>query len=455
MILLVLVRFPWWYGLYPQDLLSVMADHWGRLLSEGFIPYLDIRSDLGPLSALVYYLVDLVPTDSLRVQRITALALLGYQAIAFNSMVAAFRMHKELSNFAAFAYVVLGWVVLHGAYLSPTLIGLSFLMPALGRLSSVLAGKQSEDTYFSIGFFFALAMLAELRISILLLCLLWVLLAFSDANGKKIGILLIGNLFPFLMLFVLASFFDANAYMWKYLWGSLLDFNLKEKLSYFPDWKALLPPAFVMLVALLFNQGIRGLSVNQQKFKNLFLSWFLFCLIGLLLFNDALSDGYYLVLLPAGSFYLAHFWLLVKSKTLLMPVNIVLVLQVLLINGRPLGAFLPFSQNPWEILVSEPNTPMDEFLEGEEAPVWIVGAKESQAKGSIFPGLYLESSIREEEFQNRKSHSGLLRINQAFQRQAPLILLDSTGVVEELFEHLPDLQKRYKKEGDFLYRRMD
>lgn len=453
--MLVLVRFPWWYGLYPRDPLSIMAVHWGRLLSDGFIPYLDIRSDLGPLSALVYYLVDLVPADSLMVQRITALSLLGYQAIGFNVMVAEFRMHKELSNYAAFAYVVLGMVVMHGAYLSPTLIALSFLMPALARLGAVLAGKQSEDTYFSIGFFFALGMLTELRISILLLCLLWVLLAFSDANGKKIGILLIGSLFPFLMLFVVASFFDANPYMWKYLMGSLLEFNLKEKLGYFQSWKALAPSAAVLLIALLFNQGIRGLSVNQQKFKNLFLSWVFSCLIGLLVFNDTLSDGFYLVLLPAGSYYLAHFWLLAKRKILLVPINIVLLVQVLLINGRPLGSFLPLSQNPWDIFLSVPAPSPAAFPEVGTNPVWILGADKSFSPGSLFPGLYLQASIMENEFENRKSHSGLLRIEQAFQKQAPLILVDSAGISKELFGHLPHVGSRYQKEGEFLYRRID
>ncbi len=450
-----MIRFPWWYGLYPADLFSAAAVHLGRLLKEGFIPYLDIRSDLAPISALVYYLIDLVPADTMIAQRWAAMLLLGYQAVTFNGIVAKFRMHKELSNYVAFAYVTLGLAVLHGAYLSPTLIALSFLIPALGRLAAVIAGKQSEDTYFSIGFFFALAMLAELRISILLLCLVWVLLAFSDANGKKIGILLIGSLFPFLMLYVGASFMDANPYMWRYLLESLLDLNLKEKLNVLMSWRALLAPSLVLFIAIVFHQGIRGLSLNQQKFKNLFLSWGFFCLIGLLLFNDTLSDGLYLFLLPAGAYFLSQFWLLVKSKWWLLPVNVLLILQVLFINGRPLGELLPLSENPWDVFISEPGGSRNPFPEAGSAPVWIIGGNQNDTSPHVFQGLYIQSSIKEKEFQDSRSHSGLIRVSQAFEKQAPLFIVDSMGIAVEIFERLPELKKRYHKQDSLVYRRID
>jgi hypothetical protein len=454
-IILAVLRFAWWYGLYPPGSLALHADYWGRLVMEGFIPYLDIRGDLGPISILVYSFIKWIPVDSILAQRVLAMVLLSYQAIAFNAIVAKFRMHKELSNFPAFAYIILGITALHGASLSPTMIALSLLMPAMSKLAAVLAGKQNEDSFFSIGFFFSLAMLAELRISILLLCLIWVLLAFSDANGKKIGILLIGCLFPFLLVFVLGSFLESNTYMWRYLFNALLELQISSKLDELITWIPLFPLAFVMLIVLLFHQGVRGLSVNQQKFKNLYLSWIFFSICGLLVFNDTLGDGLYLIILPAGAYFLGHFWLLAKSKWWRIPIGLVLFLQVLWMNGRPIGALLPLSQNPWDSIhpSAVENSP---FLVDEgTSPVWVIGGNQKKTTVNYFPGLYLQGAIQDREFKNIRTYSGLLRVSQAFEKQAPVVIIDSMGVMEEVFVHLPQFQNHYVHEDSLVYRKIN
>jgi hypothetical protein len=199
-LLLLLFRAAWLWQLHPLSLPDLYHMLIGEKLGEGFMLYAELKDNMPPLSALVYYLIDLGFGRSPLAYQILSLILLFFQAIIFNGLLADNRAFKELSNLSALAYILLGCSIFGFSTLSPALIALTFALGATQKLFYVIQHKAGRDALFSLGFLLSLSMLSDQHALILLLIFSLCIVFYSDVNTSQFFLFLIGFLFPLVLV---------------------------------------------------------------------------------------------------------------------------------------------------------------------------------------------------------------------------------------------------------------
>jgi len=459
--LLFALRIPVFFGYQAPAFFDLDAAYLGKLLDAGFLPYLDIRTEVGPISLLVYWAIAKLPFSVALSQQILATLLLAFQALIINRSIANYRMHKELTNYGALAYVLFALLLLGATALSPALIALSFLVLAIANLSELLIQKRGQDAFFATGFWLGLAILSEVSTVFYLLFFIWMAAAFSDANAKKLAILVIGAAFPVLLAVVTGLLMGLMPYMMHYWLVSLVDFSIFQELQVPELAMVLLPPAILMTYAWGFGQGIRGLNLNQQRYRNLFFSWLTLSVVFLFLWSRPIQNGMLIYLLPAASYYFAHYFLLGKIKWLKALVMLLIFLQIILVqilaipevSTRDFGRLIDVNFTEKSGLFAL--QPGHYAQQAGGKPVWIQSGAPQAYGYATSPGLFINDRIKEDELTSFDTYKGVERIFQAFEKQPPYLLIVEEAWMDRLRQRLPVIAERYQELEPGIYKEKD
>jgi hypothetical protein len=423
----------------------------GYKITEGFLPYLHIRDNIAPLSALVYYLLSFLGDYTLIAHYITSMVLLFIQAITVNQIIASHRANRELSNLPAYTYILFACLVPDFASLSPIVISLTFLVIAIAKLSEVLTQKQSEDAYYSIGFHLGLAILADAVALIYISAIMWVLLAYTDSNAKRISLFLIGTLFPLVILGMALYWLESLSFAIEYLSVDLFNLNILNNIQSWTNFYWLFPPAVFTGYAILFGFTIRGYNLTQQRIRNLFFSWLIFTLLALFFLKDPWEDAHFMLLLPACAYYFGSYLLSAKMRWLASIFSLLLILQGVSVNMGILITKIPAESLS---ILKNPNvdvTTLVQGLSGDQGPQktaggivgWQVAAPYPSYFGGNLESVYLHPQITLNELKQVNDYRGVDRIHQAFSLQLPTRIEDPAGILEPVWKRLPGIRAKY------------
>ena len=130
----------------------------GERLSEGYLLYVDVIDDTGPLSAGVFTGLHLLfgrsPIAYILLGKIIVLVQIYY----WNSTLIKYRVFDENTYLPAIVMAALFHFSFDLMYLSPTLLGSTFLLLAFGQLfSHTVLQKESSESTLLIGIYGGLA----------------------------------------------------------------------------------------------------------------------------------------------------------------------------------------------------------------------------------------------------------------------------------------------------------
>ena len=223
-VLLLLFRITAWMQHLP--LLKAELD-WqvlGERLSHGWLLYRNVWDDLPPLSAGFYALSDLVFGRSVAAYRIFSLLLVAMQAMQFQYLTKK-PLFSENTLLPAFLYLLGTNLFLDFFTVSPPLLALGFLLPALGRSLNHIENPQPDESLFAIGFLTGLAAQFYLPAALFLLCILFGLTVVGSMNLRKIFLVVFGFLFVFGLVFI---FFFFNKAQEDFLYCYFSDFTFSS-----------------------------------------------------------------------------------------------------------------------------------------------------------------------------------------------------------------------------------
>ena len=415
----------------------------GERLSEGYLLYVDVIDDTGPLSAGVFTGLHLLfgrsPIAYILLGKIIVLVQIYY----WNSTLIKYRVFDENTYLPAIVMAALFHFSFDLMYLSPTLLGSTFLLLAFGQLfSHTVLQKESSESTLLIGIYGGLATGFHWNFVCFLPFLILTGLAISSFTVRQLFLSIMGFLLPILLILVFYFWKDGLEHALQ-VWPMVFSY---PNYGYQPSLSWLAPGAFPILLALIgfaISSFFRGATINQQKQRQLIIIWLLFS-AGLFFLVKNNASYQLVVFLPAMTYFISQFFLLFNWTLLVKPAffGLVLVLPLWTLNYWTTRTAVDTSYFVASI---------DEITLPKKTGVMVLEKDPSPYLYKTLDGPFLNYNMSMRYLKKEKTLQQKAQVFQMVRRQKPQQVLDQDGLFKDLLDELPALKEFYIETSPGVY----
>ncbi len=195
-----------------------------------------------------------------------ALILVVFQAVYLNVIITQQRMASEISLFPGVFYILIASCIPDFLYLSPPLIGASFIIIATNELLKTYKQYSCADNIFNVGFWVGVASLFYFSYIIFIL-VGWVGLNILRAFKIKERLALLLGLFaPYFLVYTYYFWYDRTAYFWATQFGDATAFW--DLVAQEPIWvyiKLGIFLVFILIALFSFRSYMYRKNIRVQK----------------------------------------------------------------------------------------------------------------------------------------------------------------------------------------------
>ncbi|MHA6248540.1 hypothetical protein ACXYMU_11425 [Pontibacter sp. CAU 1760] len=410
----------------------------GERLADGYRMYRDVYDNTAPLSALVFWLVDVVAGRSFLAYRLVAMALLLLQALLLNATLNKHNVYATKDYLPALLYLVLGSLSFEFNMLTPLLIGNTFLILSLPYIITLSREGLDNNRLFVGGFMLGLAALSFLPLALFLLVGMFAVVFFASSTFRSTLLMFCGFLFPYAVLITYYLYTNSTE---EFLEMQLLrPWHLKVAFLRPPAdvAKLMAIPAVVLLLSLLSVASLPQRLVFQVKFQQLMWVW-LFTSMLVIFTRDEISVATFILVLPPVAYFSEFFfvsarkpWLL--TLTFVLVFTSVLVLRYRLVLG--INRFLLLDESP--LLLEAQQLPV------QGATVLVMGEDVSYYTQNKPVTPYLNWELAQRHFGRLDEYQAVFELYKNFQHEPPAYIIDQHNLMPELRYKVPAVFEAYR-----------
>jgi hypothetical protein len=411
----------------------------GERMGDGFAMYHQIYDNTAPLSALLYWIIDIVAGRSVIVYRATAIALIFIQGLAFNNILNRHNVFATKNYLPAFLYLLLGSITFEFGMLTPLLFGHTFAILALPYFLAFSREGIENNRLFVGGFILGLAALCYLPLALYLLVAMFMIVLFASNTFRSTLLMLCGFAFPYA---VLITYYFYTGSIEEFLQMHLLrpwQFNMEFTLPPADLARLMALPLVILAISLATTLSLPQRLVFQVKFQQVMWVWLLISLL-LTISRDEISASTFIVLLPPIAYFGQFLFTSNFKKWIFHLMFIVLLGGTILIRYRqPLGISEALQVSNTPVLNDEANIP----VELQQKRILVLGDNIRIYKDAIPATPYLNWSLAQQHFGNLDKYEVIYSLNQNLNTEMPDYIIDEAGLMKELRYKLPVTFGRY------------
>jgi len=418
----------------------------GEKIHEGNALYVGLVDSVAPAAGWFDGLMDLLFGRSLLPRRILALLIVFLQASYLGIVFANKKAFVENTYIPSLVFAILFCFSFDTLSLTPELIGSGFLLPALSNLfKEIEFREQRNESIFNIGLYISLASLFSFSYIVFLPGVLVSLTIFTRSTPRKYMLLIFGFLLPHLCL--VSSYFLMNKgdALWKYFYLpnlSLHSIHLISKVSLL--YLGALPLYFLAISFVMMTREARLSKYQTQLVQTMFF-WLVFAFAQALYSKD-LRPQNFVTMIPAVSFFITHFLLLIRRRKFAE-----MHLWILLAGTVFIGYSARY--NYWEsirydrLLVPEQTSP------DEHKSMLALDDDWSIYRYHPLASPFLNWDLAEEIFLHPEYYDNILQVFEGLDADPPEVIRDRNDLLKPFLNRIPELKKRYYKNGIYYYQR--
>jgi len=452
-VLLMLVRIP---ILLSDNYLTLPELNWmlvGENMAEGDRLYTQLWDNIGPLAALVYYLIEIVFSRSQDAYVILASLLTTYQCLIFNDFLLAKKAYHENTYVPALLYGLLSCFSFDFYTLSPVLLSLTWVLLALRNIFYRIESQSRDVRILSTGIFVGLAALCYLPSIVYLASSLLAYLFFANLSLRRVLLLLYGVALPFLVAFTFFYLFEASE---EFTQQYLLAFRNLPRTPYVSWWDLLIISAVALgfLVASVYQIGQYRRYTNQQSKLQRIMGLKLVAALATLLLARQLAPHHLLFFVPPAAFFITHFLLIIR-RTLIAELVTAGLALLLVLNGYALmyNFFSLREVTHIENLLVKP-TEYDELVAGKK--VLMLGQNLNVYRNTRLATPYLNWQLAARQLAGLNDFANVASVYDSFRDDMPDLIIDEVQLMPQIFERIPRIEASYRKlPGQPVYQRIE
>ncbi|MDX5436448.1 MAG: hypothetical protein LPK03_04600, partial [Pontibacter sp.] len=320
----------------------------GERLADGYSMYRDIYDNTAPLSALVFWLLDVAAGRSFLAYRLTAMGLLLLQALLLNNILNRHNVYASKNYLPALLYLVLGSLSFEYNMLTPLLIGNTFLILSLPYIITLSREGFDNSRLFVGGFMLGLAAMCFLPLGVFLLVGIFAVIFFASNTFRSTMLMLCGFAFPYAVLL--------TYYLYTNTGQEFLELHLLRPWQLQVAFlrppadvaKLMAIPAVILLLSLLSAASLPQRLVFQVKFQQLMWVWLVASLL-VIFTRDEISVATFVLVLPAVAYFGEFLFTSNRKPWLLNVIFLVVLAGVLVLRYRRIigiNEFLLLDESP-------------------------------------------------------------------------------------------------------------
>ena len=415
----------------------------GERMTEGHTLYKGIYDNTAPLSALIYWVIDLLAGRSFLTYRIVAMLLLLIQAVLFNITLNRHNVFASKGYIPGLLYLVFGSLVFEFNMLTPLLIGNTFVILSLPYLVTVSREGFDFNRLFVGGFILGLAALSYLPLGLYLLMALFAVILFASNTFRSTLLLLCGFAFPYAV--VATYFFYTNALPEFIEMHLLRPWLLKVTFVRPPSdlAKIMTLPTLVLILSVMNTLSLPQRLVFQVKFQQVMWVWLIVSLV-LIFTREEIFAGTFVLLLPPLAYFGVYLFNSPIKKWILNLLFILLFAGVLALRYRNVTGLNQLLEIDNSVLVLDKAEP----LPVKGSVVVVLGNDASFYEQNSAATPYLNWQLAQRHFSRLNEYDAVFAIAQNFKQEPPTYIIDQVGLMPKLLEKLPFVFGRYEPTGN-------
>ncbi|MFN6943822.1 MAG: ArnT family glycosyltransferase [Cytophagaceae bacterium] len=449
LILLLAMRLPMLYMGMPLTIPELSWMLVGEKLGNGFVMYRDVWENLEPLSAWVYYIIDMLFNGSIAAYRTIALLLIFIQALICN-YIYNMNLVREKTMIPALMYVAFSFLYFDFMALSPTLMCLTFILLMFYYIIYLLKHPEENEKIFSLGISAGLAALFYYPAITLLVFIIIAYVFLTPANLRKLFLLLIGFVLPFAIISVYYFWHDG---LYDFYQNFLLSLLTLPTTRYIENETLILIislPAFVVVASAFIVLSSSNLTNYTNNIIKMIILYLVLASISFLFLTRNISTYQLYIFLP-GIVYFATFGVLQLRRKRLQEFSFFFIL----------GLMLFFNYGSLYNVGIRSDITDNEALEVERAEfhtrysgkkVWVTGDDRNYYMDNSLGMPYLNMFLAERHFAHLDDYRIISEVYANFERHKPEVILDHRGVMPAVLQYIPILNQKYQQlEGTSIY----
>ncbi|MCC6724835.1 MAG: hypothetical protein IT258_10020 [Saprospiraceae bacterium] len=286
-----------------QVFYSVMLLVYALLLrfSVFIAPFQWEPSGHGILSEMLYSLIGSQGV----VAHIVAMVLLMGQGYLVNLIGINYRLSNEINLFPGLFYVWCCCAIPDFLYLSPVLLGNTFLIIALYQIFDTYKNPACADKIFNAGLWLGVASLFYFPFAFFLIVLLAALSILRTFNLQELLMIVVGMLLPYLLVGIYYFWFDSFSYFYETQIGRNFGFFEFAQVPFTWDTWVKLALFVVAMIYVLANSNFYLAKKNIQVQKKINILYWVLIAAGLSVpFQANLTFEHLMMLAPALGIFL-------------------------------------------------------------------------------------------------------------------------------------------------------
>lgn len=422
----------------------------GERLSEGNVLYRDLWTETGPAAATVYWIIDSLFGRSQAVYKIIALLLVGYQSLLFNRILIRSQSLSQPMYIPALIYACLSILSTDFLTLSPQLMANTSLLMALSLVSEHIMNRMKQDERIQyIGFFLIISTLLYFPYVVFLVGVILVLMIFTGTILRRYFLIAYGYFIPLILVAIYYWYMDGLTFFWQqFVVAGFL--RIADPVI---SAKALLLIASVPAIFLLFAIAKFFGRIRYTNFQitliQVIILLFVFAGIGYWL-SPFKSPHSLLIFLPFAAYLISHFFALIKRRFTSELVFAIFLTLIILWNMSAYSRYSPAnSLIDLSGLMAGPSK-WDKVANGKRVMLLTPELNVLRECTLASPGLNWE--ISSQVYKNPDEYSKMVMVYNQIKSEKPELIIDPSGLMNEIFRKMPSLKAEYRQSGEYWYR---
>lgn len=426
---------------------NIFSNQWHILslkAAEGYLPYKDIFTSIGPLTLLINYFITIVlgPLQTVG-PWIAGVLIIGQMVqLTLGSATANYLLGRSLLLPFFFLLICSYWVGFY--HLHPYIIANLFLISAFHLIVKHIRYQPVSDEVLLVGACMGVCAMLDSNLLFMVVWPLLIYLLYTGATAKQILLLFLGAATPLLVGFLWFYWHDAGSEYISFYLVQAITFSEALPIGYLEMLKLFAIPLGFGVFFIFSVFGNNKFINFQSVINNVVVLWLLvaFAAIALRFTGD---PEQFILLAPPVAIQFTHFFELRKRSWLTEIFGTIVILGFLFMLTAPKLLGRQFYKD-FEIAEILPYEASDESLLAtiKNQKIWVVGQDLRPYIGNKLGGPFLEIPLAKSLLNDYQNYESILKVYNHLSKDWPTVIIKENDLLDSLFLQMPVLKKEYE-----------
>lgn len=416
----------------------------GEKMSEGFVLYKQIWTDIPPLSAYIYYLLNYLFGKSTLSLHILSCIVVLIQITIYSAAINQYDTQTEKNYLGSFIYALFASIYIGFNSLSPAVLSATFALIAFYHLINIIRNGPVFNNVFNTGLWLGISTLFFFPNIAYIAAVLATLLLLTEIKVKSIFVFLFSFIFPYLCVGI--YFLHTNSFNFfneHFIESSLLIINNNlfgvKTIAYIFGFPILI---FVLSILKLVTSSN---FINFQNRSQQLIFFWLLCGAFSFFITDKITLSHFLIILPAVVFVNTQYFILLKTnwKTSLLFTLYIVYLVVITFTNQSFN--LEFEKK----IIADTSK-----VNYQNKRILNLGESNIYYYQNTLASPFLDWNHAEYLFKNLENYRNIATIYDGLKNDMPDVIIDENHYFEKVIEKIPEFKLIFKKTDNITWEKI-